>query len=248
MAVALALGFRAYSAPWRDEIVLLTPAVAVLTLVSSQTGFNHHLRYILPMFPFVFILMSRVGLVLQRKAKADGVIAGIALTWLVASSLAVYPHSLSYFNELAGGPEGGGAHLIDSNIDWGQDLLYLREWLKAHPEVKPLGLAYFGAIEPRDAGIECALPPSGPVPGADAEEPDAVLRGPRPGWYAISVTLLYGHSARLSDGHGGPTYAYFQRFQPIARAGYSINIYYINVEEANRVRKELGLPLLPESP
>ena len=37
----------------------------------------------------------------------------------VGSSLAIYPHSLSYFNELAGGPTKGHYHLIDSNIDWG---------------------------------------------------------------------------------------------------------------------------------
>jgi hypothetical protein len=63
------------------------------------------------------------------------------LLWSIASSLGVYPHSLSYFNELVGGPANGHAHLLDSNIDWGQDLLLLKEWLDAHPEASPLGLA-----------------------------------------------------------------------------------------------------------
>ena len=251
LALALALGNRAYSASWRDEMVLLAPALAVFTLVSSQTGFNHHLRYVLPSFPFAFILISRLGRVLAFKAKAAAVVAGIALTWLVASSLSVYPHSLSYFNELVGGPAGGGAHLIDSNVDWGQDLLYLREWLQAHPEAKPLGLAYFGSFDPHIAGIEYTQAPPGPAPVAGNPESEPLSCGPRPGWYAVSVTLVYGHRIRVFDGHGcnkgleQPDYAYFQRFQPIARAGYSINIYYITHEEANRVRKALSLPLLP---
>ena len=36
----------------------------------------------------------------------------------------------------------GPAHLLDSNIDWGQDLLYLKDWLDKHPQARPLGLAY----------------------------------------------------------------------------------------------------------
>jgi hypothetical protein len=54
------------------------------------------------------------------------------LAWSVGSSLWYYPHSLSYFNELVGGPMGGPKHLLDSNIDWGQDLFYLKDWLDAN--------------------------------------------------------------------------------------------------------------------
>lgn len=46
-----------------------------------------------------------------------------ALLWTAASTLAVYPHQLAYFNELAGGPEDGYRHLLGSSFDWGQDLL-----------------------------------------------------------------------------------------------------------------------------
>src|SRR5439155_22186730 len=64
----------------------------------------------------------------------------------IASSLAVFPHSLSYFNELAGGPENGPAHLLDANIDWGQDLLELKRWSDAHPAARPFHLAYFRPV------------------------------------------------------------------------------------------------------
>ncbi|MFG0336263.1 MAG: hypothetical protein ACF8TS_23135, partial [Maioricimonas sp. JB049] len=38
-----------------DLLVLLTPAAAVLVLVSAQTEFNHHLRYVLPIYGFTFV-------------------------------------------------------------------------------------------------------------------------------------------------------------------------------------------------
>jgi hypothetical protein len=49
-------------------------------------------------------------------------------SWLIASSLWIYPHSLAYFNELVGGPLYGSEHLLGSNLDWGQDLRYLLTW------------------------------------------------------------------------------------------------------------------------
>ncbi len=172
LAAFLGLTRRGYGAAWHDELTLLAPAALVLTLVSAETGFNHHSRYVLPIFPFVFVWMSKAARAFERKNRAASVVAGAAVAWAVASSLWFYPHSLSYFNELAGGPAGGHNHLVDSNIDWGQDLLFLRDWLKEHPEARPLRLAYFGTSDPRLAGIDFTLPPEGAArTGAAAEPP-----------------------------------------------------------------------------
>src|SRR6187401_2420887 len=61
----------------------------------------------------------------------QSVIVCAALGATIVSSLRVYPHELAYFNAFAGGPESGHLHLLHSNLDWGQDLLYLDRWLKA---------------------------------------------------------------------------------------------------------------------
>jgi hypothetical protein len=170
-----------------------------------------------------------------------------AMSWSVGSSLLVYPHSMSYFNELAGGPKNGSTQLIDSNIDWGQDLFYLKRWLDDHPEAQPLGFAYFGYIDPRVAGIEFSLPPIGITEEADRSGADQDAIGPRPGWYVVSVTFLRGYRFPLADGKGGlenpkrGSFTYFQRFQPVATAGYSIFVYHISRDECNRARAELGL-------
>jgi len=224
---------RAYSASWRDELVLVAPLVVVLALASSQTGFNHHLRYVLPIFPFAFIGASKVARAVERKHRAIASISVAALAWSVASSLSIYPHSLSYFNELVGGPAGGHAHLLHSNIDWNQDLLYLKRWLHKHPEARPIGVAYSPrGLDPWILGVDCAPPPPGPQ-GNRGPRPNPGGLGPRPGWYAVSVNELRGKSKQ---------YAYFLRFRPVAMAGYSIYVYHVAAEEANRTRRELGLP------
>ncbi|MCL4190329.1 MAG: glycosyltransferase family 39 protein [Thermoguttaceae bacterium] len=164
-------------------------------------------------------------------------LAGAALLWSVASSLSVYPHSMSYFNELAGGPEGGHRYVIDANIDWGQDLWYLKRWLDAHPEARPLGMACLTFIYPKHYGIEYTAPPQGPAPGVkySREAGKSPTVGPLPGWYALSLHRIHSNNDR---------YLYFLRFKPVAMAGYSIYIYHITLEDANRVRREVGLPQL----
>jgi hypothetical protein len=46
------------------------------------------------------------------------------------STASVYPHELSFFNEFSGGPGNGYRHLLHSNLDWGQDLLFARHWMR----------------------------------------------------------------------------------------------------------------------
>ncbi len=206
----------------RDEFILLCSAVVILVFVSSQTGFSQHMRYVLPAFPFVFVWIGRLAPAFNRRHWVVAVVASGALAWSIGSSLWYYPHSLSYFNELAGGPTGGPAHLIHSNVDWGQDLLYLKRWLDEHPEAQPLKLAYFGYFDPIHAGIDYTAPE--PI-GAGEEMP--------PGWYAISVNFVRGFPYQVYQGDGSKAYlpqgalAAFQRLQPVAMAGYSIYIYHV---------------------
>jgi hypothetical protein len=123
------------------ELLVLVPAVAVLILVSSQTGFTRYLRYVVPAFPFVFVWISKVGQAISLRQWKLATVVIASLCWSVTSSFAIYPYSVSYFNELAGGPLGGHAHLVDANIDWGQELLRLKHWMDKHPEARPMHLA-----------------------------------------------------------------------------------------------------------
>jgi hypothetical protein len=214
----------ASSLRWRDDFVLLAPAAVVLALASSQTGLNQHVRYVLPVYPLAVVWMSQLA---RRHSRALRVTASLALLWCTASSLWIYPHSLSYFNEVAGGPRGGHAHLILSNIDWGQDLLFLRHWLREHPEAKPLHLVYYGDVEPARIAIDFDFPELGP--SADGRPAAKLVL--KPGWYAISVSFLRGYPWRAWTRSGTPVWLHqdacteLLACEPTATAGYSIYIY-----------------------
>lgn len=236
-AVASALGIGAAYSFWRwyqapsmgraffAELLLLLPAVAVFALVSSQTGFSRHFRYVLPCAPFVFVAVSRVGLSVAQRQWKIAIPCFAALAWSTVGSLHAYPHSMSYFNELAGGPDHAHFHLVDANVDWGQDLFYLRDWCDGHPEARPLRVAWHSPLEPWQVGIDASLAPasdSPPQPSPselDDGTPRRLAPRPAPGWYAISVH-------RLHEPDGG--YDYFLRQSvPVARIGYSIYVYFI---------------------
>jgi hypothetical protein len=236
--------------PLLEDCFLWVPGLAFLVLVSSQTGFNHHMRYVFPALPFLAVAVSRVGVGLNRgtpRASATAVVCLLACT--AASSLRVWPHSLSYFNELAGGPENGHAHLLDSNIDWGQDLLELRDWQARHPEARPLGLRHFGYYDPSLLGIDYVQIPREQELGTSFRTTaDWQQFGPQPGYFALSVNYLCGRgmmsippSERGKATHG---LGYFRLFTPIGQAGFSIYIYHVTRSEANAVREQLGLPPL----
>jgi hypothetical protein len=232
------------------EVVLWLPALSIFALVSTQTGVQY-LRYALPMFPFVIVGIGKLACFFdRRRIFAASVIVGL-LSWAIVSSLVTFPHQLSYFNELAGGPENGHDYLADCNIDWGQDLLTLRQWIGEHPEARPIHLAYFGSIDPRLVGLEFELPPPAPNRLFPEDVKYMETLGPHPGHFAVSVNFVRGISAPAADGKGGRRviplheFEYFQYFRPIAKAGYSIFIYHITLEEANEVRRKFGLSPLP---
>jgi hypothetical protein len=249
IAALVLICFRHFRASLLDEALIWLPPLAILVLVSSQTGINGHFRYALPALPFVFIGISRVGRLFEFGSKGPGrgrgyvrmaAAAGIAgcLIWNAAETLRYHPHHLSYFNQIAGGPDNGWKWLAESNIDWGQDLLLLKEWLDQHPEATAsMQLAYYGGVPPHLLGVK----------GAAIQ----YQYGPQPGWYAVSVNALVGMAFSSRYPEGGfihyplGAFRYFEHFTPMAKAGYSIFIYHITLEEANEVRRNLGLSPLP---
>lgn len=204
-AISLATMFIYRPRPIRDELFLLAIPAIVVATVSSQTGFNHHLRYVLPAFPFLYIWIGRLGQFVAHR-KPLGILVLAACVTAAAGSLRVFPHSLSYFNVLAGGPTNGHAHLAYSNIDWGQDLLYLKRWLDAHEETAEVHAKLSSFVEPSLFGLR-TLP-----------FPNTVSAG----WYAIGVNQLCMDE----------TLASFLKLRPVAMAGYSIYIYHLNETDA----------------
>ncbi|MEM6484579.1 MAG: glycosyltransferase family 39 protein [Pseudomonadota bacterium] len=164
---ALPNGTSSKIAASRDTMILLTPAVVVFCVVSSKTGINEHFRYVLPAFPFLFIWLGGVAGVLTKNASKSAASSrgrgatrsvdarvhlrcggNFLLAWLATSSVWIYPHSLSYFNEAIGGPQNGAEHLLGSNLDWGQDLRYLDATLRASSRHRGCYISLFATKAP----------------------------------------------------------------------------------------------------
>ncbi|MDR1962672.1 MAG: glycosyltransferase family 39 protein [Planctomycetaceae bacterium] len=217
-----------------DEIILILLALSVIFIVSSQVAFNTHFRYVIPFVGLTFVFIGRVVLLMEQKIMGK-MIVPVLIFLSIISSLLNYPHLLAYFNELSGGTKNGYKHLLHSAIDWGQDLRYLKKWLDSRPEIHLDGLAYHGGFEPSAIGITCPKPPIDHNSEMGAAKTNLTEVGPLPGWYALSTNSLYGHDKE---------YCYFQKLKPIDIVGVTIYIFYITQEDANRIRKELGLPVL----
>ena len=207
-----------YNASWRNEMVVILPGLMFFVFVSSQDGFSLHSRYIIPALPFAYIWISKLGQSFTKKQHLLSTVTIFLLIWMVGSSLYYFPHSMSYFNELVGGPKNGPKHLLGSNVDWGQNSYFLQKWYNKHPEARPIKIAYSSTESLDRLGIK------------DNQQPP---KEPEPGWFALGVNEIYSSSKQ---------YEYFKRFEPVDMVGYSIYIYHITPEEANSVRCELGLP------
>ena len=206
---------------WFETLYLLAPAVGILWLVSSQTGFNHHLRYVLPAFPFLFIFAGRIALLLNSRWRLVRLLPVVCVLGTIISSLSVYPHSLSYFNELSGGSINGWKHLDSSNIDWGQDLILVKEWVEQHPNAKPLHIHSTGYVTPEQMGIETQ-----PLQMTTQPSPDGKSLSYEfvPGWYIVGLT-------QLVDPHN-PFHELLKR-EPDGYIGYSMRIYHVQPKDGD---------------
>ena len=134
-----------------QEYFLLVPVIMFL-IVSALSRMQLGLRYILPIYPFIFIICGKLFNEALKGGKLFKYITVLGFGWYLYSALMIFPHYLTYFNEIAGGPANGYKCLIDSNIDWGQDLPGLKTFIEkeGNPEII---LSYFGSDSPRAYGI-----------------------------------------------------------------------------------------------
>jgi hypothetical protein len=202
---------RRQQAQWLEWGLLLAAPIVLFTFISSQTGFSRYVRYVLPCLPFADVLLGSLW-THERKQPGARWWGTIGLLMFFAGSLSVYPHSLAFFNILAGGPAEGHRHLLDSNLDWGQDLYFLRDWQRSHPEARPLRLAYSGVADPELFDILAE-----PISRSEVSSSSLLPSG----WYAISANHLHGY-----DTQAGPWMPFFE-MPPADRVGYSIFIFHL---------------------
>ncbi|MDJ0754509.1 MAG: hypothetical protein QNJ45_13380 [Ardenticatenaceae bacterium] len=222
------------------NLFFIGPAVGFF-LFSLTTSVNIGYRHIMPITPLLTIwalsraghsrLSPRLAPLKHGFSRLRSLVSGLFRNqplgfmsllglWLMILTISIAPHPLAFFNALGGGPENGWRMLVDSNIDWGQDLGNLATWLAENKPDETVYLSYFGEARPDYYGINFigldGFPPRLMHPQADPLIPYQ----PSAGVYAISVTNLQGVKFNDRD-----KFAWFRDKEPLARIGYSIYVY-----------------------
>ena len=162
----------------------LTPLVFVAVAILSRFNLGH--RHLTPVYPFLCVAIAPSAAWLSERGARAVAVAALVASCFVSFAMAT-PRYLSYFNVVAGGPRGGAKHLVDSNIDWGQDLIRLKRWMSTQG-VDEVDLAYFGTADPRAYDIKFRK-----VSLLFDFYPELPAVRPESGRYlAVSVTLLAG--------------------------------------------------------
>ncbi len=125
-------------------LVSLLAAAGLIFAMGIASPLDIGFRHVMPMFPFLFIFCGAV--IVSNATRLRAGVAAVLMVLLAAESLAYTPNFVPFFNLAAGGPRAGHHYLLDSNVDWGQDLNRLASWVAAnHP--RQLCLSYFGSVE-----------------------------------------------------------------------------------------------------
>ncbi len=192
--------------------LLSFPLVYTASTLFSSVDIGY--RHLLPILPFLFIIISCLTIDVSRITHyALRFTFYVLLLCYLAVTLQLSPHYLAYFNALAGRPDCGYRYLVDSNLDWGQNLWQLRDWMDENG-VERVYYAHFSPARPQVYGIEADFLPPDPraVPFAPFD--------PTPGVYGIGATVLQGvYTPEVN------TYAWFRAREPVARLGHALFVY-----------------------
>jgi hypothetical protein len=213
-------GLVLYLRRWRRQSIDRELFVLVPILLyggwAMTARINIGLRHILPIYPFVIVLAAESLNRLWSSGRRAVLV--VALVVCCGEFATTYPHNLAFFNLLVGGPDQGSKYLVDSNLDWGQDLKPLKRWMTEH-NVPHINLAYFGFADPRYYGIDCTF-----LPGSPVWFNPALAGTPKlPGYVAVSATVLRGVYATTPEQRA--FYAPLEQQRPVASIGHSILVY-----------------------
>lgn len=210
-------------------IWLLATGILLFMLLTSRLNLGQ--RYLLTLYPLLFLFtIDQFWRWFQQKTSVIALFCFVCIGFQLVSIASVQPHYLSYFNSSVGGPDQGRFYLLDSNLDWGQDLPALK---KALDELSPEDhesclLYYFGTARPEAYSIKAhSLKESFP---ADLD---------RWKYLALSANHLQGLYTHSKD-----PFAAFRSLEPFRKVGYSIFLFDLTKPEAKQALQQAIIKLL----
>ncbi len=215
--------------------------IAIYWTTSIKSNLNIGVRHLLPTYPFAIILVSGQIAKLIQKSKIKNQNYNskfkilnfnisfytliftfcILLSWYIYESVKVWPNYLTYFNQLAllrpswameGQAGGGYLYVVDSNLDWGQDLKRLSEWVEEN-NVKEIHLDYFGWSDP----VYYLGPKFKWLTAGQYKNAQDFIDRTGGGYIGVSATFYMGSREKPET-----SYAWLDNYKPVAVIGNSI--------------------------
>ena len=189
----------------RMSELFITIPVILLMMLTMLSVLQLGVRYILPIYPFLFVYISKIANVniQDNKGFIQRRLVYILILFLgfchLFSSVKVFPHYLPYFNILAGGPSNGYKYLTRVNSDLGQELKGLAKYLDRN-DIRSVKISYWGFAPPEIYNINYL-----PINDKEKEMPEQDV-------YAISVHQIDG-------------YKWAKEYKPKCMIGHAIFIY-----------------------
>jgi 4-amino-4-deoxy-L-arabinose transferase-like glycosyltransferase len=222
---------RARRAPLWPALALQLGALGIVA-VSATSSVDLGIRHVFVVLPLLAVASGRASdaWIAQARGYRQRLGAGFVGALLLAQAaiaVGALSKELGYVNVLAA--HDPGAVLLDSDLDWGQDLFALRRELELR-NVERLSIAYFGTARLCQHGLPVLTPL---VPGQEAT-----------GWIAISENFYrqrnyFGLLADPCDPHSWydrkeippQPFAWLRAYQPVSIVGTSIRLYHIVAED-----------------
>jgi hypothetical protein len=216
--IGLALWAVGWKTMGRDLLFVIGPII--IYFGTAMAGhLNIGLRHVLPIYPFVLLIAGKAVVALwNAKSQLLRGLLGALCVFAVVESAAIYPDYLAFFNQFVGGPRNGQKYLVESNLDWGQDLKGLKLWMDQN-NVQHINLSYFGTADPAYYKIDCTH-----LVGAPFYAEQSARMPELPGFVAVSATNLRG--VYLTD-RWRKFYWPLLEMKPVAMIGYSIYVYQV---------------------
>lgn len=142
----------------REMLFLILPAVGYLA-ITMTSGINIGIRHLLPIYPFFMVLAAAGACTLAKRTRIAAVVVSLLLLLHAVTSIQTFPNYIAFSNAFWGGITQSHQQLTDSDVDWGQNLKLVKEYVEKNGNGRDCWLAYWGPGEVARVSQPCRLMP-----------------------------------------------------------------------------------------
>jgi len=203
----------------RTFLFALIP-LAIYSALAMTSGINIGIRHLLPAYPFLFMLSGALLVSICKHWRKAGCAFAVGMVGIMGiEALATFPYYISYVNQFKR-ENPGWRYLSDSNVEWGDAVPELADYLKARGVRQISGALLGGNLTLHLYGIEFR-DLFGPPPLPETE------------YVALGASFLNGSTVEYGDASNGREteqkrvnfFEAYRNRKPVAVFGNSIYLF-----------------------